>query len=59
MLKAIVSMCKSLGCKTVIEGIETIEDHKLASYLEVDYAQGYLYSHPVTIDESLNMFINA
>ena len=58
VLKGIVSMCKSLGCKIVIEGIETIEDHKLANYLGVDYGQGYLYSHPVTIEESLKMIVN-
>ncbi|WP_158534734.1 GGDEF domain-containing phosphodiesterase [Romboutsia maritimum] len=59
VLKGIVNMCKNLGCKTVIEGIETKDDHELASYLGVDYAQGYLYSHPVTIDESLKMIINS
>lgn len=48
ILKGIVNMGKSLGCKIVIEGIETLEDHDLAINLDIDYGQGYLYSKPVT-----------
>ncbi|MGL4912027.1 MAG: EAL domain-containing protein [Romboutsia sp.] len=55
VLKSIVEMGKSLGCKIVIEGIETLENHQLAQMLGIDYGQGYLYSHPVSFDECLNI----
>ncbi|MCR8746008.1 EAL domain-containing protein [Romboutsia lituseburensis] len=58
VLKSIVDMAKSLECKVVIEGIETIENHKLAKMLEIDYAQGFLYSHPISFEEYLNLMAN-
>lgn len=51
ILKAMVNMGKNLGCKVVIEGIETLEDHNLAIDLGADYAQGYLYFYPMSFNE--------
>lgn len=58
ILKSIVNMTKNLGCKVVIEGIETEEHHNLAIDLGIDYAQGYLYSHPIPFNEYKNMVSN-
>lgn len=58
ILKSIVSMGKNLGCEIVIEGIETEEHHNLAVELGIDYAQGYLYSHPVPFKEYTKVVSN-
>lgn len=47
ILKAIIGIGKVLGCKIVIEGIET-EDHKNKIMNSgADYIQGYYYSKPL------------
>ncbi|MGL5348223.1 MAG: GGDEF domain-containing phosphodiesterase [Peptostreptococcaceae bacterium] len=48
ILSGIVSMCRSLNCEIVIEGVETEEDIKLAQMLNIDYIQGYYYSKPLS-----------
>ena len=48
ILSGIVSMCKSLNCEIVIEGVETEEDVKLAEMLNIDYMQGYYHSRPLS-----------
>lgn len=55
VLRGIVDMGKSLGCKVVIEGIETQDDHNIAMMLGIDYGQGYLYSHPVSFNKYREM----
>lgn len=47
ILQAIISLCKSLNCKIVMEGVETLSDLRLMEYLEVDSIQGYFYSKPL------------
>lgn len=47
ILEAIISLCKNLNCKIVMEGVETLSDLRLMEYLEVDSIQGYFYSKPV------------
>lgn len=57
ILLSLINMCKDLGYKIVIEGIETVADQEIVKNLGVDYAQGYLYSKPLQLDEFLK-FIN-
>lgn len=47
ILSGIVSLCRTLNCEIVIEGIETEDNVKLAEELEIDYIQGYYYSKPL------------
>lgn len=47
ILSGIVSMCKALKCKIVIEGVQTEEHVKLAEILKIDTIQGYYYSQPL------------
>lgn len=47
ILRAIISMCKAIGCWTVAEGIETLEEKEIISSLGIDYIQGYYYSKPL------------
>ncbi len=44
ILRAIISMCKAIGCWTVAEGIETLEEKEIIASLGIDYIQGYYYS---------------
>jgi diguanylate cyclase (GGDEF)-like protein/PAS domain S-box-containing protein len=47
MVKAIVTLAKTLGMRVVAEGVETKEQLAQLSALNCDYAQGYLFAEPV------------
>jgi diguanylate cyclase (GGDEF)-like protein/PAS domain S-box-containing protein len=47
IVRAIVTLAKSLGRKVVAEGIETEQQLQLLRQLDVDEGQGYLLSRPV------------
>lgn len=51
IVKSVINMCKEMNVKTVGEGIETEELNSLLTTLKCDYAQGYLYSRPISIKE--------
>ena len=46
LLKAMASMCRELGIKTVAEMIEDEEAADLVRECGIDYGQGYLYGRP-------------
>ena len=50
-VKAIIDLAHTLGYKVVAEGVETSEEAAILSALKCDYAQGYLYSRPLPVDE--------
>lgn len=50
-VKAIIDVAHTLGYKVVAEGVETSEEAAILSALKCDYAQGYLYSRPLPVDE--------
>lgn len=50
-VKAIIDLAHTLGYKVVAEGVETSEEADILSALKCDYAQGYLYSRPLPVDE--------
>jgi diguanylate cyclase (GGDEF)-like protein/PAS domain S-box-containing protein len=54
---AIVEISKKLHLKTVAEGVETHEHEKILYDMEVDNAQGYLYSKPLSIDSLKKLII--
>jgi diguanylate cyclase (GGDEF)-like protein/PAS domain S-box-containing protein len=51
LCEAIIVMAHSLGIKVVAEGVETQQQHDLLRAAGCDYAQGYLFSRPVPVDE--------
>lgn len=53
--QTIISMAKSLGLKTVAEGVETLEHAKMLKDMGCDLLQGYYYSKPITKDEFINL----
>jgi EAL domain-containing protein (putative c-di-GMP-specific phosphodiesterase class I) len=51
IVSAIANMAKSLGLKTVAEGVETREQAEFLTRLGCDQLQGYFYSRPVPADD--------
>lgn len=43
---AMVDLARQLGMRSVAEGIETVEDERVARQLGCDLSQGYLYGRP-------------
>ncbi|MEP6923329.1 MAG: EAL domain-containing protein [Pyrinomonadaceae bacterium] len=57
IVKTIISLAKSLGMKTVAEGVETERQFIKLQNLNCDFAQGFFFSKPLpveTIDEMLD-----
>ncbi|MGZ3240194.1 MAG: putative bifunctional diguanylate cyclase/phosphodiesterase [Burkholderiaceae bacterium] len=56
--EAIIVMAHKLGLKVIAEGVETVEQKEWLKAAECDYAQGYLFSKPVSsqdFEKMLNM----
>jgi EAL domain-containing protein (putative c-di-GMP-specific phosphodiesterase class I) len=51
LCKAIILMAHELGMKVVAEGVETAQQRDLLAAAGCDYAQGYLFSRPVSAAE--------
>ena len=51
--QTIVTLAKSMGLRTVAEGIETENQYQHLLELEVDCGQGFLFSHPLPAAEAL------
>lgn len=52
IVRAILSLARTLGMKTVAEGIETAEAGKALAALGCDRGQGYFYARPMTVDDA-------
>lgn len=55
ILKAIIALAESLEIKVVAEGIETNEQLHWLKKIKCHFGQGYLYSPPITNEESLKL----
>ncbi|MGE3166866.1 MAG: putative bifunctional diguanylate cyclase/phosphodiesterase [Planctomycetota bacterium] len=55
VIRAVVSLARSLNMKVTVEGIETVEQLEMISDLGCDYGQGYLFARPVTPNEALRL----
>jgi diguanylate cyclase (GGDEF)-like protein/PAS domain S-box-containing protein len=51
LYEAMVAMAHKLGLKVVAEGVETAAQRALLRQVGCDYAQGYIFGHPMTADE--------
>lgn len=61
ILPQILAMAKSLGLEVIIEGIETehqADYFSLSSANGMMYGQGFLYGHPVTIEEFYDLLLD-
>ena len=57
IMEQIVRVTKRMGIDTVVEGVETEENHRFIQELECDYGQGYYYSKPVSAQEFTEKFL--
>lgn len=53
LTSSIVKIAKEFNFSTVAEGIEAVDEAKLLRTLQCDVLQGYLYSKPLNIEESM------
>ena len=51
LCEAIIVMAHKLGLKVIAEGVETAQQRKLLTDAGCDYAQGYLFSRPISATE--------
>ncbi|MCG8479881.1 MAG: EAL domain-containing protein [Spirochaetales bacterium] len=56
IVSAIISMARELGIVTVAEGVETMSHKTVLRHFGCDLAQGYYYSKPIPIRETVNYF---
>jgi diguanylate cyclase (GGDEF)-like protein len=50
LVRAIVAMARTLGLRTVAEGIETGEQYRFLADLKCEFGQGYYIARPLTAD---------
>ena len=52
LIEAVILVARSLGMRTVAEGIETEGQAAAVAALDCDRGQGYLYARPMPLDET-------
>ena len=52
LIEAVILVARSLGMRTVAEGIETQGQAAAVALLDCDRGQGYLYARPMPLDET-------
>ncbi len=55
VIEAVVTLCRSLGMRTVAEGVETPAQAEFLRDIGCDEGQGYLFSKPISLAEMLAM----
>lgn len=50
IVKTIITLAHTLGMEAIAEGVETIEQVKLLKTLGCEFAQGYLFAKPLTVE---------
>ncbi|MDF1617702.1 EAL domain-containing protein [Petrocella sp. FN5] len=55
MVKTMINLAKSMEISVTAEGVEKKEELDLLCELGCDYAQGYYFSKPVTLDEAIEL----
>ena len=55
VLKHIQGLIRAIHCKTVVEGVETVEQSDLFESLGCEYIQGFFYSRPLCSESFLSL----
>lgn len=50
-IQFVVAICHDVGIKVCLEGVETMEEYRAVSAMNLDYIQGYLFGRPLTASE--------
>jgi diguanylate cyclase (GGDEF)-like protein len=58
IVSAAAALAKSLGFAVVAEGVETLFQMEALRDLRCDYAQGYLFSRPLPLDEVVELILS-
>jgi EAL domain-containing protein (putative c-di-GMP-specific phosphodiesterase class I) len=53
IVRAVTGLCSSLGITSIAEGVETLDQLNILIAEKCDSAQGYYYSRPVPLTETL------
>ena len=51
IVRSIVDMIRSLGLRSLVEGVETESQLSFVQDVRVDMAQGFLFSKPIPIED--------
>ena len=57
VMEQIISLCKKLHIRTVVEGVETAEDDRMIRGWGCEAGQGYYYGKPVCAEEFTKQYI--
>lgn len=57
VMEEIVQIAHKLNISTVVEGVETPEDHRLIREMQCDYGQGFYYSRPVSAQDFTQIYL--
>ncbi len=55
IIKAIIDLAHTLGLQVVAEGVETSLQRQMLAALGCEYAQGYLFSRPVSLEQAMEL----
>jgi len=58
LCEAMITMAHKLGIKVIAEGVSSLEQRNLLTNIGCDYAQGYLWSKPVSAENFENLLKN-
>ncbi|MEO8248345.1 MAG: bifunctional diguanylate cyclase/phosphodiesterase [Burkholderiales bacterium] len=58
LIEAVVRVARSLGMRTVAEGVETEQQAAVLKELECEKAQGYLYARPMDEEEATRWLVD-
>lgn len=56
VVRAVVGLARSLGVRTIAEGVEDRAQMEMLRELRCDAVQGYLFSHPLPANECAELF---
>ena len=58
IMEQIIELAHKLHISTVVEGVETLQDHDMIRELRCDYGQGYYYRRPISADEFFDIYLD-
>ncbi len=58
IVRGLVGITRAVGMQVVAEGVESEEERACMLELGCHYAQGYLFAHPATADEAIELLRN-
>ena len=57
IMEQVIQLAHKLNISTVVEGVETLQDHDLIRKLHCDFGQGYYYRRPISEEEFYDIYL--